>query len=158
MSFNFVRGGVGYKFFRLKISSKIFWLPWGGGSPCSNADFRANVKVSVFWNGQFRGHLMFYKKTFWGKKTSLWPDKQALCFFEKKCFGGKCFFEEFFFKISRTVPPKKSLSKFFWNFFEKKFPQKTFKKKKKKNVFFQKNKVLVYWCQKIFFFPQKVFL
>ena len=102
----------------------------GGKSPDTNAYLKAKLKVSVFENGQFSGHLIFAKKTFFSEKKIFYPDKQELCFFEK---NNVHFFE------------KKS---FFWKCLcekiEKTFPKKRFKKKKINIVVFQKNKVLVY--------------
>ena len=75
----------------------------GGGGVRTNAYFRAKLKVSVFENGQFREHLIFDKKCFFRRKKIVHPNKQELCFlekkifsffFEKKCFFWKCFFEK----------------------------------------------------------------
>ena len=105
-----------------------------GGSPCSKPYFRAKVKVSVFGNGQFSRHLIFYKKSFFVEKKTFWHlwtstlffwKKSIFLFLKKKCFFGKFFFEEFFIKISKIFPPTKKLSNFF-EIFSKKFPQKTF--------------------------------
>jgi hypothetical protein len=54
----------------------------GGGGSATNAYFRAKLKVSVFENGQFSGHLIFYKKKCLLEKKILLPNKQAICFFE----------------------------------------------------------------------------
>ena len=152
-----------YEFFGF---SKVDSTVGGGGSPDTNAYLRTKMKVSVFENGQFSGHLIFDKKTFFRRKkfftqinkNFVFLKKNNVHLFEKKPFFWKCFFENFFFRISKTFLPTKLLSKFFFNFFEKTFPKKRFFFKKMNIVFFQKNKVLVYRGKKIFFSEKKVFL
>ena len=124
----------------------FFLYSVGGGSPQSDCICRAKPKNRIFANGQFSGHLIFYKKKFSRRKKNFYSYKRELYFFEKKYFSffWKIFFENFFFKISKSFLPIKNLWMFFLNFFEKKFSKKTFFFKKKKNVFFQKNKVLIY--------------
>ena len=47
------------------------YVPWGG-SPQSDCICRAKPKTRIFANGQFSGHLIFYKKTiFFGEKIFL---------------------------------------------------------------------------------------
>ena len=122
--------------------------------------------MSVFENGQFSRHFKNFlqKKMFLGEKTFfisinknfVFLKKNIFLFFEKKCFLEIFFRKKFFFKIPKSFPPIKYLQKFFFNFFEKKFPKKKLFGKKKKNVFFQKNKV--YRGKKIFFSKKKIFL
>ena len=158
------------KFFKIvPIRFCFLLITGGGGSPDTNAYLRAKLKVSVFENGQFSGHLIFDKKTFFSEKKFFYPDKQELWFFEKKqCsfFWKKIFFLEMFFRKNF----KKILTNFlwaekFWKFwkqiFEKTFLKKRFFFKKMNIVFFQKNKVLVYRGKNIFspkkkFFCQKL--
>ena len=77
---------------------------------------------------------------------------------KKNVFFGNVFSKNVFFKISKTFPPIKNLSKIVFNFFEKTFPKKRIFFKKRKMIFFQKNKVLVYRSKKHFFSEKKVFL
>ena len=87
----------------------------GGESPDINAYLRAKVKVSVFENEQFSGHLIFDKKTFFSEKKCFFPPinknfvflkKKHVPFFEKKCFFLEMFVRKCFFKISKTFLPK----------------------------------------------------
>ena len=71
------------------------------------------------------------KKFFFAEKKCFYTDKQELYFFEKKCFFGIIFSEKCFSKISKSFPPIKKLMNFFFNFFEKTFPKKTFVFQKK---------------------------
>ena len=48
-------------------------VPGGGESPDTNAYLRAKLKVSVFENGQFSGHLIFDKKNFFSEKKIFLP-------------------------------------------------------------------------------------
>ena len=74
---------------------------------------------------------MFFLEMFFRKNLKQFWTKKNVPFFEKKCFFWKCFFENFFFKISKTFLPTKN---------------------------FKKNKVLVYRGKKFFFSEKKVFL
>ena len=128
----------------------------GGRSPCSKPYFRAKVRVSVFWNGQFSGHLIFYKTIFLveknnffgGEKKFFYPYKQALCFFEKNYFSflkKKCFWESFFrrivFQNFQNFSAHKKFVKFFFEIFsQNNFPPKHFFSKKRKIIFFKKKK------------------
>ena len=113
---------------------------------------RAKPKNPIFVNGQYSGHLIFY------------PNKQGLCFFEKKHFSFfrkkifflEIFFRKIFFKISKSFPPIKNLW-FFFFFWEKKFPKKAFVFKKKKNIFFSKNTKFLFIGIKTFFLRKKTF-
>ena len=58
---------------KLYITCRKQKIPWGGGSPDTNAYLRAKLKVSVFENGQFSGHLIFDKKTFFSEKKIFLP-------------------------------------------------------------------------------------
>ena len=89
------------------------------------------LKVSVFENGHFNRHLIFYKKMFLGGEKTFLP---LLCFF------GEFFFEKIKKKINFLKFWKKKI-------FVKIFPKKLFKKKN--NAFFQKDKVLVYQGKQI---------
>ena len=73
----------------------LFWVPWG--SPDNNAYLRAKLKVSVFENGQFSGHLIFDKKTFFSEKKFFLPrlfkkKKKTMFLFLKKNVFSKIFF------------------------------------------------------------------
>ena len=73
----------------------------GGGSPDTNTYLRAKVKVSVSENGQFSGHLIFYKKHFCGEKKVFTPINKNFVFLKKKMFlflKKNVFFEMFFRK------------------------------------------------------------
>ena len=59
----------------------------------TNAYLRENFKVSVFENGQFRGHLIFDKKTVFFRNFVFLKNKY-FPFFEKMCFFWKCFFKK----------------------------------------------------------------
>ena len=117
----------------------------GGGGPPTNAYFRANLKVSVFKNGHFSRHLIFYQKTFWGKKNFFTPKKHFV-FLRKKHFSffGKTIFlgEIFFKKISKTFWQifcgQKSFGNFQTNSSKKNFPKKHFFSKKRKTCLFSK--------------------
>ena len=74
---------------------KTFGGTMGGGSLDTNAYLRAKLKLSVFENGQFGGHLIFDKKTFFLEqklfftpivKNFVFLKKIQCSFFEKKCF------------------------------------------------------------------------
>ena len=83
---------------------------------------RAKLKVSVFENGQFTGHLIIDKKTFFSEKKIFYPNKQELCFFEKKAFfffWKKIFFLKMFFQNFQNFSTHKKLSQNFLNFFKK---------------------------------------
>ena len=102
-------------------------------SPDTNTYLRAKLKVSVFENEMFSWHLIFDKKTFFSKKKCIFnPIKKNFVFLKKKqCFSlkkkmffWKYFFENVFFKISKTFLRTKNFSINFFNFFEKIFPKK----------------------------------
>ena len=126
----------------------------------------ANPKKNIFEKGEFSGHLTFYKKQFFfGEKKFFELDKQELYFFEKKhfsffffekkCFLGKLFFRKNvkkFYKFLNFLWAENVLK--FWKIFSKKhFREKHCFSKKRKMLFFQKNKVLVY--RDIQFFLEK---
>ena len=148
------------------MGTHLYYVPWGGGSPDTNAYLRAKLKVSVFENGQFSGHLIFAKKLFFRRKNFFYPDKQELCFFEKK----QCSFflkKNLFFGNVFAKNWKKNFDKFFVgrkvleilkkHIFEKNISKKKiFFSKKWTLFFFQKKKVLVYRGKK-FFSPKKKF-
>ena len=73
-------------------------IPWEKESADTNACLKAKLKVSVFENGQFSGHLIFDKKTFFSEKNCFFTSinknfvflkKNNVHFFEKKCFFKK---------------------------------------------------------------------
>ena len=119
---------LGFSFFINFVLNTV----WGGGSPPTNAFFREKQKVSVFENGQFSGHLIFYKKTFLP--------------------------EEFFSKFPKLFCPQKICQNVFEILSKKISPKNIFFQKKRKMFFFQKNKVLVYRRKKAFFALPKKFL
>ena len=88
---------------------------------------------------------------FFGGGGGSTPYKQALCFFERKCFWGKWFSKKFqkyfdkFFVVRKVLEILKKIPR-------KKFPKKTFffLKKGKYFFFFKKNKLLVYQGKKVF--------
>ena len=153
-------------FFKNFYNRQILVSYRGGGSPDTNAYLRAKLKLSVFENGQFRGHLIFDKKTFFSEKKIFFTPinknfvflkKNNVHFFEKKSFFWKCFFENCFFQNFQNFSAHKKFVKIFFNFFAKTFPKKRFFFKKINIVFFQKNKVLVYRGKKISFSEKKSF-
>ena len=110
-------------------------------------------KCMFLKNGQFNGHLIFDKKTFFSEKKNFFTPKntRTLVFWKKKhfpFFETKCFFGNVFSKKL-----KKEFDKFFIfrKVLEKTFPKKTFVFKKRKMFFFRKNKVLIYSSEKTFF-------
>ena len=137
-----------------------------GGSPCSKPYCRAKVKVPVFWNGQFSGHLVFYKKVFLVEKktfSSLWTStlffwkKIIFPFLKQKCFFGKLFPKKFQKKFDNFFVGGKILEILIKNSSKKNFPKKHFFFKKRKIIFFKKTK-LVHRVKKFFFSPKKLFL
>ena len=56
-------------------------IPWEKENADTNACLKAKLKVSVFENGQFSGHLIFYKKCFLDGEEFFYRYKQTLCFF-----------------------------------------------------------------------------
>ena len=98
------------------------------------------------------GHLIFYKKKFWGRRKNFFDShKPALCFFEKTnsflFFEKKCFWGNLFSKKIKNF--KKNLTNFLWAEKLWKFWKKTF--------FFKTKKMFVYLSQKFFFLPPKNF-
>ena len=90
-------------------------IPWEKESADTNACLKAKLKVSVFENEQFSGHLIFDKKTFFSEKNCFFTSinknfvflkKKNVPFFEKKCFFWKCFFEIFFSKFINLFRPQ----------------------------------------------------
>ena len=85
----------------------------GGGIPQNNCIFRAKPKKTIFANGQFSGHLIFFLKIFFGEKNFVIPKnknfiflkKSIFLFFEKKCFVGKLFFRKNKKKKFNSPPP-----------------------------------------------------
>ena len=87
--------------------------------------------MSVFENGQFSGHLIFNKKTFFSEKKNLFtPITKNFVFLKKNVFFGNVFSKKL----------KKIFDKFFvgrkvLEILKKKFSKKHFQKK---HFFFQK--------------------
>ena len=79
-----------------------------GGSPQSDCICRVKPKTRIFANGQFSGHLIFYKKKIFSEKKKLFtPTNENFIFLKKssnwKIFKGEKVFKiffEFFFKKS----------------------------------------------------------
>jgi len=57
-------------------------IPWEKENADTNACLKAKLKVSVFENGQFSRHLIFYK----GNKNFFTPIKNNFVFLKKKHF------------------------------------------------------------------------
>ena len=118
----------------------------GGGNPNTNTYLMAKLKVSVFENGQFSGHLIFEKKNFFfRRKQFFYPNKQELWFKEKKYIflflKKNVFFGNVFSKKLKKIFDKFLVGRKVLEILEKKFSKKHFQK----NIFFfQKNKVFVY--------------
>ena len=116
---------------------------WGGGPP-TNAYLRAKLKVSFFENGQC---IVFDKSNYFLERKVFIPTNKNFGFLKKKknnfpFFGNV--FRKLLFQNFQNVSAH--------NKFEK-------KKISKKNIFFQKNKVLVYRSKKnIFSLKQKLIL
>ena len=98
-----------------------------GGTIC-----RTKPKTTIFENKQFSGHFVFYKNNvFWREKQLFYPQelfflekKTFFFFFEKKMFFLEMFFQKHFFQNFKNISAHKKFVKFFFNFFEKKFPKK----------------------------------
>ena len=84
--------------------------------------------------------------------------KKYFSFFWKKMCFLEIFFRKSFFQNFEKFSAHKKFVKYFLNFFEKIFSKKTLFFKKKKNICFQKHKVLVYRGKNIFFSKKKLFL
>ena len=79
-------------------------IPWEKENADTNACLKAKLKVSVFENGQFSGHLIFDKKTFFSEKNCFFTSinknfvflkkKQCCFFFFLNVFFWKYFFEK----------------------------------------------------------------
>ena len=109
-----------------------------GGSPQSDCIMicRAKPKNRIFANGQFSGHLIFYKKNFFFRRQKFFYSyKQKLYFFEKKHFS---FFwkKMFFVKICFSKKLKKNIHKLFMGRKRFEILKKNFQKKEK--CFFSK--------------------
>ena len=114
----------------------------GGGSHHSKSYMWATLKVSVFWNGQFR-QLFFLRKIFFFhfvlKKKTISPLKRELAFFENIFFY---FFQKFLFFLSLFFVVSDTFFLFF--FFGKDFtwfltnPKKNKKSDKKNKNFWEK--------------------
>ena len=156
----FLSKTVDFQKWRGSFFSHIYkYLPWGGGSPCSKHYFWAKVKVFVFWNGQFSGHLIFYKKCFLVKKkifSTPWTStfgflkKIIFLFLKKKRFFGEIFFRRIFYQ--NFSAHKKVLK-----FFRKQFPQKTFFFQKKTKIILKQKQKCLFIGVKKFFSPPKNF-
>ena len=84
--------------------------PWKYKGPGSNAHPREKLKVSVFWNGQFSGHLIFDKKFF----VSLPQLTRTLFFLKKNVFFCKLFFEKKNFQNFKKFSAHKQFVKFYF--------------------------------------------
>ena len=104
----------------------------------------------VFENGQFSGHLIFNKKTFFSEKKFVFtPINKNFVLFEKKCF-----FEQIIKKILTNF----LWAEKFWKYWKENFRKNIFFQKKEHVFFSNKTKFLFIRVKTNFFSEKKVFL